>query len=189
MWDNNVPVFGLTMRIDALPEKSQCTLPEGIAVRNYQPGDERIWAELWVSAGGMKTVEGGIKSFHRDFSDEEQAKKRVFFLTENGVPFATAAAWYGDDGPDAPEGRMHWVCIDEAHQGRGLSKVLIACALERIHALGHKSAYLKTLTPCWVAVRMYHRFGFRAWITDEKEPEGWKVVFEKTGIDFMKDAE
>ena len=185
MWDNTVPSFGLTMKTDSLPENAAFALPEGIEVRNYRPGDERIWAELWVSAGGMKTVEGGIKSFHRDFPDVEQAQKRVFFLTENGVPFATAAAWYSDDGPDAPEGRLHWVCIDEAHQGKGYSKVLIACALERLRALGHRSAYLLTVTHCWVAIRMYRRFGFRAFIAEEKDREGWRIVSEKTGIDFL----
>ena len=111
----------------------------------------------------------------------------MIFLTDHGVPFATATAWFGEDGEDPAEGRLHWVGMDAAHQGRGLSKPLVSLAMHRLQTLGYTSAYLTTQTASWVAIKVYHRFGFRPDVRTEKEIEGWQIVSEKTGIDFMKD--
>ena len=78
------------------------------------------------------------------------------------------------------------MCIDEAHKNQGLSRVLIELALYRCHELGCKYAYLLTNTPNWVAIRMYHRYGFRAEPRSDRDLVGWKIVSEKTGIDFLK---
>ena len=36
------------------------------------------------------------------------------------------------------------------------------------------------------AIKVYNSFGFVPWIREEGEREGWRIVSEKTGIDFMK---
>ena len=34
--------------------------------------------------------------------------------------------------------------------------------------------------------KIYHRFGFRPVLRAEEEREGWRIVSEKTGIDFLQ---
>ena len=182
MWDYSVESIGLKMTLDALSDMPAPEVPERYGWRLYQPGDEVYWAKMWVSAGGFKSEEAAIECFHRDFPDGEALRERMIFLTDGGVPFATAAAWFGSC-PE--EGRLHWVCIDEAHQNQGLSKVLIELVLRRCRELGCSYAYLLTNTPNWVAIRMYHRYGFRAAPRNERDLVGWKIVSEKTGIDFL----
>ena len=99
-----------------------------------------------------------------------------------GEPFATATAWH-DHGA---QGRLHWVGVDAAHQGMGLSKPLVSLALQRLREVGYRSAMLTTQTASWVAIKVYHRFGFRPLLRKCCEAEGWKIVSDKTGIDFLQ---
>ena len=104
----------------------------------------------------------------------------MLFLTDGGEPFATATAWH-DHGA---QGRLHWVGVDAAHQGMGLSKPLVSLALQRLREVGYRSAMLTTQTASWVAIKVYHRFGFRPLLRKGCEAEGWKIVSDKTGSTF-----
>lgn len=182
MWDSTVEVIGLEMRLAALGEPAKIDLPEKYGWRFYQPGDEVHWAKMWVSAGGFASEQAALECFRRDFPDAEALKERMIFLTDGGVPFATVTVWFGREPGEA---RLHWVCIDAAHQNQGLSGVLIGLSLNHCLKLGCTKACLRTNTPNWVAIRMYHRFGFRAYVNSEREAEGWRIVSEKTNIDFL----
>lgn len=183
MWDDSVEPIGLRMTLDRLGEPVKAELPKRYGWRFYQPGDEVHWARMWVSAGGFKSEESALETFRREFPDEEALKGRMIFLTDEKTPFATVTVWFGE----TPEqGRLHWVCIDEAHQNQGLSRPLIALSLKLCRKLGCKHAYLLTNTPNWVAIRMYYRFGFVPCSRGERDNEGWRIVSEKTNIDFMK---
>lgn len=182
MWDSAVEIIGLAMKTDSLESFQRFQLPEQYGRRFYQPGDEIHWAEMWVSAGGFGSIEEALKTFHNDFPDTEPLKQRMIFLTDGGKPFATATVWFGDE---PGQGRLHWVCVDAQHQERGLSRILISMAMEHCRELGYTSACLLTQTPCWVAIRMYHRFGFYPQIREERDRDGWKIVSEKSGIDFL----
>ena len=59
--------------------------------------------------------------------------------------------------------------------------------VNRLLELGHREAILTTQTPSWVAIRGYHRFGFRPEARAEEEIRGWSIVSEKTGIDFLSE--
>ena len=185
MMDRSVPYIGLAMKADSLENLPVFEVPEGYGWRCFQPGDEMLWAEIETSAGEFPNVEEGLKGFRRYYPTDEGLDERMFFLTENDVPFATATAWYDEEDPDM--GRLHWVSVDALHQGRGLSKAIVSLAMQKMKELGCKSAYLTTQTNSWVAIKVYDKFGFRPFVREEKEQEGWKIVSEKTGIDFMKD--
>ena len=150
-------------------------------------GDERLWAEIEVSAGEFRSNEEARIGFRRYYPADEGLSERMFFLTDGGLPFATATAWYGEGGFSPGEGRLHWVAIDMDHQGRRLSYPLVSLALERLKALGHRSAYLTTQTTSWPAIKVYRSFGFHPLLQNEREIDGWRLVSEKTGIDFLKD--
>ena len=182
MFDRSVPMIGLAMTLDSLENMPVFDLPERYGWRFYRPSDERLWADVETSAGEFTNPEDGVKAFYRYFPDEDELQKRMIFLTDGGVPFATATAWFEEDGT----GRLHWVAVDEAHQGQGMSKTVVSLAMHCMRELGHKTAYLTTQTASWVAIKVYARFGFRPFVQNEHEAEGWKIVSEKTGIDFSK---
>lgn len=60
-------------------------------------------------------------------------------------------------------------------------KPIVSLAMQRLRKLGYRSAYLTTQTESWLAIRLYHRFGFRPVLRSEEERGGWKVVSEKSG--------
>lgn len=189
MWDNTVESMNLSMRVDSLNCIPDYELPEQYGWRFYRPGDDLEWARIWTSAGAFDCLEAGLKNFHADFPDKSILADRMIFLTDNGKPFATATAWFDDD-PEGPTGRLHWVGIDEEHQGKGLARVLISLTMKQIKALGHEMSNLGTQTHCWVAIGVYNkRFGFYPVVNSEKELRGWKIVSKQSGVDYMSQIE
>ena len=186
MWDRTVKPISLAMRLDSLEDLPKFALPAEYGWRYYRPGDMRRWSEIELSAGEWSEVETGLAKFRQYYPTDDKLDGRMIFLTDNGVPFATATAWFG--GADSAEGQLHWVSVDEAHQGRRLSLPLVSLAMHRLRELGHSVATLTTQTESWVAIKVYHRFGFRPVLRTGEELEGWRIVSEKTGIDFMKDV-
>ena len=185
MWDASVQPVRLAMRVESLENLPEFALPAQYGWRYFQPGDERRWSEIELSAGEWSDVDVGLRKFRSYYSTNDKLDERMIFLTDGGVPFATATAWF--NAADPAEGQLHWVSVDAAHQGQGLSRVLVLMAMHRMRELGHRFATLTTQTQSWVAIRIYHRFGFRSMVRDESEIEGWRIVSEKTGIDFMKE--
>lgn len=183
MWDATVQDYGLSMRAESIENLPVYELPQEYSWRFYQRGDDRAWARIWHSAGAFKTFEEALDCFRRDFPTDEHLPGRMIFLTDNGEPFATATAWFNEDDEG---GRLHWVGIDDAHQGKGLSRPLISLAMQRLRELGYVSACLASRTPCWVAIRVYNKtFGFKPVLLENESTEAWKVVSERSGTDFV----
>ena len=180
MWDTSVEKVHLKMELNSLEQLPQHPLPEKYGWRFYQPGDENHWARIETSAGEFSRIEDGLRRFERDFPDRGPLPERMMFLTDGDVPFATVTAWFEPDGA----GLLHYVAIYAAHQGQGLSRALTGLGMNRLRALGHRSARLDTQTYSWVAIKVYHDFGFRPVIRGADEERGWRIVSEKTGIDF-----
>lgn len=182
MWDDSIQKIHLAMVLDSLSALPEHVLPERYGVRFYRTGDEAHWARIEVSAGEARDEETMLQKFHRNFGDPAELEKRMLFLTDDGIPFATATAWF----EDAELGHLHYVAVDAAHQGQGLSKPLVSLALRRMAELGHSRAMLTTQTLSWVAIKCYHGFGFRPmpFFPMEDEKEGWRIVAEKSGVHF-----
>lgn len=182
MWDNSVKKIHLAMALDSLSEIEEFPLPQGYGMRFFRPGDEAHWARIELSAGESGDEQSILYKFRRDFSQPQELERRMLFLTENGQPFATATAWF----EDAQTGHLHYVAVDAAHQGRGLSKPLVSLALRRMAELGHRRAVLTTQTLSWAAIRLYARFGFHpiSRFLQEDEEEGWRIVAQKTNMQF-----
>ena len=186
--DHTIPYIGLAMRLESLSDLAEFILPEQYGWRFFRPGDVAEWARIEISAGEFKAEEQAVAGFRKYFPVDDGLDRRMLFLTDGGAPFATAAAWYDDDGgPEGTVGRLHWVGIDEAHQRRGLSYPLVSLTLRVMRELGHTSAFLTTQTTSWPAIKVYRRFGFAPMIRQEAEIEGWRIVSEKTGIPFLRD--
>ena len=187
MWDTSVPMIGLIMRSAHLENLPRHMLPEQYGWRFYCPGDESAWADIEVSAGEFSDKGAALIGFRRYYPVDAGLDGRMLFLTDGGIPFATATAWYGEGAYGPGEGRLHWVAIDAAHQGQRLSYPLVSLTMARLFALGHKSAYLTTQTNSWPAIKVYRHFGFRPLADSPEQLEGWRIVSEKTGIDFIRE--
>ena len=187
MFDRTVPNIELAMRLESLEQLSVFELPARYGWRFYRDGDEREWARIERSAGEFASVEEGVEVFWRQFSSVEALRRRMIFLTEGDRPFATATAWFGEGNVSSDLGRLHWVGIEKDHQGRNLCRPLVSRAMQVMRSLGHSSAFLTTQTNSWVAIRVYRQFGFLPRHCLNRDLEGWKIVSEKTQIDFTKD--
>ena len=185
MFDRTIHMIGLVMRADLGVKLPEPELPAGYDWRFFESGDETEWARIQVAADAIDDIESADRAFDYWFPEKEELSDRMLFLTEHGVPVGTAAAWHGD-GADKDIGRVHWVAIDKEKQGRGLSIPLIAQTMQKMRELGHASAYLTTQITSWVAIKTYYKFGFIPSVSSVEEKEGWRIVSEKTGIDFMK---
>ena len=185
MMDRTVPWIGLEMRLNALDAPPAYPLPESYGWRFFAPGDEDHWTRIETSAGEFANAEDALRGFRRYYPTNDLLDQRMLFLTDDGVPFATATAWFAGDTPGSM-GRLHWVSVDVEHQRRGLSYPLVSLAMHRMRELGHTCANLTTQTCSWPAIKVYHRFGFTPHVRCGEEVEGWRIVSEKTGIDFTE---
>jgi len=181
MWDTSVEHHALWMMLPSLDEVPSHPLPSGYSWRFFEPGDELRWAEIETSAGEFATPQDGLARFRRDYPTNDELDERLIFLTLDEKPVATITAWHVDTPTD---GKIQWVSVDAAYQGRGLSKPLVSLALQRLRELGHTAACLHTQTESWVAVGVYASFGFRPLLgmpNSAGEEEGWRIVREKLG--------
>ena len=151
----------LLMLRDDLLDIPVCALPDGYGLRWYEPGDERHWLDLQTPfyEPGRITAELFDRQYGRD---RAPLRERMCFVSDAaGQPVATATAWHHDGFRDPAYGRIHWVAVAAALQGRGLGKALLTATLSRLVELGHARAYLTTSWARPAAVRLYRSFGFR----------------------------
>jgi ribosomal protein S18 acetylase RimI-like enzyme len=142
--------------LEAIPP---VVLPDGFGLRWHQPGDETAW--LAIQRASDLINEFPDDAFARHFgTDAAEHGRRIVHLEHDGRLVGTSAAWWSSPpfGPEA--GRIHWVAVLPAYQGRGLGKALLSATLLRLRAFGNTSAYLQTDTRRPVAIGLYQRFGF-----------------------------
>ena len=162
--DRSLPRRSLVMmmrsaEVDAAPLPR---LPEGYAFRLYEPGDAVHWARIATVVEEFLTEEEAEASFTQHFLPEEDELLRrcVFVLAPDGQPVATAMAWTFEEGGQR-YGRVHWICNDPAHQGKGIGRAIVLWAVNRLKELEPGlDAYLDTQTWSHKAIGLYLRLGF-----------------------------
>lgn len=167
----------LTMVRPDLQRIPSYSFPASYRVRNFQQGDERIWAQIEASVGEFVDEEAALKHFDKEFGayPEEMVRRCLFIENENGEAIGTTTAWYGSLQDDETSGRIHWVAIRPEYQGKKLAKPLLTAAME-ILAQYHPRAYLTTQTTSYRAVNMYLNYGFEPLITTPDCMEGWTLM-------------
>lgn len=154
------------------------SLPAGFKFRLFEKGDENIWARIEASVGEFQSEEAALERFSAEFGNhlEEIAERCLFIENEHGEAIATTTAWYGDLRGRV-EGRIHWVAVVPAYQGRGLAKPLLSEAMSRL-AKHHDSAYLTSQTTSYQAINLYLNYGFEPYRTDDTCDEAWALMEE-----------
>lgn len=178
----------VTMIREELCDLRSYGLADGYRIRRFRPGDEQLWAEIETEAGEFDCTEHALSRFEREFGAFlDDMQERCFFLeTEEGHGIGTATAWHetafqrpDTDAPPTEYGRVHWVGIRPAFQGRGLSKPLVGAVLARL-AEFHDRAYLTTQTTSWIAIKVYVDLGFVPLLPTPRWEEAWALIAEAT---------
>ena len=147
---------------DAAQRTPEPVLPEGYSFRLYQPGDAVNWARSCTVCGEFDRIEDGVRSFEKSFLKEEEETKRrcMFVIAPDGSAVATSMAWMFEENGQR-FGRVHWICNDPAHQGKGIGRAIVLWAMKRIAELEPGlDQYLDTQTWSHKAIGLYLRLGF-----------------------------
>lgn len=160
--------------LDDLPELSVRIghLPDGITLHTHINGEEAGWeALLEKSFGSYFNYNDCMKNCPSYNPDS------VFYLNRNGIDVAVAAAVVNNDFPN--EGWLHFVAVDPAAQGLGLSKHVVMAVLYSFYAHGIKSVVLSTDDFRIPAIKTYLRLGFKPIMSHESHEERWREVMAK----------
>ncbi len=151
-------------------------LPPGYAMTWYAPGDEQHWVDIHIHADRYNTISHAqfVQAFGTD--PALLAQRQLYLRNADHEVIGTATAWYDGDDPHTPVGRVHWVALMPAYQGRGLAKPLLAAVCHRLRELGHRSAVLTTSTARIPAINLYRQFGFVPHITTRDDLHVWRAL-------------
>ena len=171
--EKNLPVKMSRPHLDNVPAFA---LPKEFSVRWHQPGDEQHWLDIHLAADKFNPITPDL--FAREFGQTSDGLKdrQCFLLDADQKPVATATAWFNDNFNCTACGRVHWVAVVPAHQGRGLGKALLTIVCRRLRALGHPRAYLTTSTARIPAIKLYRGFGFVPLIRTADDAAMWREV-------------
>ena len=115
-------------------------LPEGYAIRAYQPGDGRTVAELCAEAGSLAAPE-----------------RTLIALAPDGSVAGAVTAW-----TDGAVRSLRGLAVAGPHQGRGLGKALCKAALKQMRREDNAApVWLHALPEHWKAVLLFAGQGFR----------------------------
>lgn len=161
MLDRTIPYYDIIMRCDRILPM-EIKLPEGYAIRTYQPGDEAAWAALMCAVGEQTDLVDAKAEFTRRYLADETLTNRIFFAVDaERTIVGTAIAWEHD-----PRGMnvraLHWVAVHPAHQRKGLGKALCQTCLRLFRREDNAlPVYLHTQPWSWKAILLYIKLGFK----------------------------
>ena len=153
----------------------QMEFPAGFGIRPMRLDEIPLWTD--VQRDAEEYVEIANDLFMQQFGDDLPAvEQRCFFVVnEKGDAVGTISAWYSLDFKGGDWGRIHWVAVRPAYQGRGLGKAALSYTMNRL-AEWHDRACLFTATTRIPAIKMYLNFGFEPDLDPPGAQEAWREV-------------
>ena len=151
-------------------------VPAGLAVRGFEAGDEREWLRIHAEAAPELVMDEAF--FRTEFGRDREAlaARQIFLCDGAGQEVGTVTAWTGEGFGDGMWGRIHWVAVMPAWQGRGVAHAMMTLACARLRELGHRRVYLVTDSGRWRAIRVYLRFGFVPYVEGEADRAAWAAL-------------
>lgn len=162
------------MELLSLQPPPEMPFPTGFSIRMQRPDDDALWTDIQRDAEPVLTIDDDL--FRREYGHDPAAiPQRCCIITgPGGAGIGTIAAWSGRDG-DPAWGRIHWVAVRRAFQGKGLARAALAHAL-RILAVHHDRAWLLTSSSRIGAIALYLSYGFTPVIRSTAEAECWRGI-------------
>jgi GNAT superfamily N-acetyltransferase len=154
--------------------------PPGFLLRAYRPGDAERWTEIQLLADELNEITGQLFGQQFGYDNALLAQRQLYTVDAQGEAIGTGTAWFNDHFEGARWGRVHWVAIRPAYQGRGLAKPLMTALCRRLRELGHTRAYLSTSSARRAAINLYRRFGFEPFIKTDEERVAWQKLADLT---------
>lgn len=172
------PGARVQMVCTALPPAAGVILPPGYAIRPYQPGDESAWVAVHRLADPCQP--SSLALFEQQFGGarNELPRRQLYLVDAAATVIGTASAWFGSPAGAGTWGRVHWVAIVPAEQGRGLAKPLLHAVLRRLLELGHHQAYLTTSTARLPALNLYFACGFLPDLAPPGAVPAWATLID-----------
>lgn len=176
----------LKMKRDHVQNIPEYELPEGFTIRFFEKGDEQEWARIETCVDEFETEATALERFTTEFGNhlDEMTERCLFIENELGEKIATATAWYGNLRGEV-EGRIHWVGIVPAYQGKGLAKPLLSATMKVIESF-HNTVYLTSQTTSYQAINLYLQYGFEPYLTDQTCEEAWCLMETVLKKDIIK---
>ncbi len=169
----------LTMIRETLEDLPAYSLPPGYTFRWYQPGDESRWVAIQAAADRYNKITPELFVGQFRAANARLEERQCYLLDPAGDAIGTATAWMDDLAGDPAAGRIHWVAIHPAAQGKGLAKPLMTAVCWRLQMLGHRTAYLTTSMARPVAIGLYLKFGFVPVLAGDEDRARWQRLQEQ----------
>jgi len=130
-----------------------------------------------TAAGEFADEARALERFASEFGPHasEMTERCLLLESEGGEVVGTTTAWRDPGFQGKDYGRIHWVAVVPAHQGKGLGRLLVVKALLLLRRR-HERAYLTTQTSSWIAVHLYLTLGFVPFLTAPEQEEGWALL-------------
>lgn len=160
MLDRTIPFYNTILRCDHYLTKDTA-LPNGYSVVTYKPGYEKAWAELEYSVGDFNSAGEAEEYFVSTYLKDTDKTDNILFLKDAEDKIIGSSIAWQDDRNGALVSSLHWLIVDEDHQGMGLGKAL-CCAVMNIYAgKGAFPVYIHTQPWSWKAILLYVSLGFK----------------------------
>lgn len=172
----DVPYVDVWMVHRDLASAPRYALPAGYRMRGYCEGDVKTWVRIQQAAETffVPTAQTFAESMA---GDTDYLAARVLFLVDPaGEDIGTITAWNDAEFDGQDMGRIHWVAMVPAAQGKSLAKPMLSAALDALRSRGYNAAWLWTGTGRIAALNLYLHFGFQPHPRDEAEREAWRAV-------------
>jgi mycothiol synthase len=153
--------------------KPQVEIPEGYALRTYQPGDETCFFSLMELAGWPNWDEQKLKPWLFRILPQGW-----FMITEetSGKIVATAMATHDYTWKYPFCGEVGWVAADPAHSGKGLGFTVVAAVTARFLDIGYQHIHLFTEHWRLAAIKIYLKLGYIPLIDKPEAKELWYQI-------------
>ena len=160
MLDRTIPFYNTILRCDHYLTKDTA-LHNGYSVVTYKPGYEKAWAELEYSVGDFDSAGEAEEYFVSTYLKDTDKTDNILFLKDAEDKIIGSCIAWQDDRNGALVSSLHWLIVDEDHQGMGLGKAL-CCAVMNIYAgKGAFPVYIHTQPWSWKAILLYVSVGFK----------------------------
>lgn len=185
--DNTIRYYELLMVYEDTSLFFNRELPEGYHFEFYQD-NEKDWIQIHLDSKEFTSVKEGKKIFHDFYSHFlEELNKRCLFIVENKTKekVGTATVSLLKEPQFGCEAVLDWFAIKKSHQGKHLSKALLARTLQLAHQLNHKQLLLHTQTTTPLAAKIYLDCGFKP--LNQEETTGWRILKSLINHDALRD--